>query len=965
MKKATLISAFLILSSLIHLSAQQSGIIRGTVIDKSTQETIPGAVIEVYKQSDTVNKKFYTSAYKGEINIPGISYGDYTVRVSFLGYKSNEINIKVNRQTVNLGTILMEEESLRIDAVIAEGRAMRTSQKGDTLTYNASAFKVTKDADTEALLSKMPGITVIDGEVEAQGETVKKVFVDGKEFFGQDVNAAIKSLPAEMVDKIEVYNKLSDQAEFTGIDDGEGFKAINIVTAVRSAQFGKLYAGYAPDDKYIAGANVNFFSGKHRFSVISMVNNMNQQNFSMEDILGAVSGGSGRGSSSRGGGYMRGGRGGGGGSFMVRQQDGTSKVESFALNYSGKWGNKMDVTASYFFNKSKNTRESETDRQYIDGSNWLYDAHSYTVTHNSEHRFNARLDYKINDAHNLMMRPSMSFQNYKSVSESFSETWDFTEELGNFINDITRDSYNKNWGYNLSNSLIYRVRLKPGRTITMDVGGRLNKNDRDGDNRNFRRFDLTDPSSDSLFYQRTKTYSDSYSVNGSVMYTESITQYWQLTAQYRTNYSYSDSDKKAYLWDETDEAFDPNFSPEYSSIYNSGYLTHRVGPGFNYNKDKTKISGSVYYQRSSLTSDREYPDIRNVKATFNNVTYFGRLETAFNPTTTLRVFASSSTSNPSITQLQDVVDMSNSQFVTSGNPNLDPSYQHRIYGTFIKSAVTKGRTFMLNGGLSLYNDYISEVIIRQEGYVLPNGEKLERGAQFTQYDNMSGRWQLNGGVSYGFPVKWLGSNINFNLNAIYAETPSIINNEKNKLKEQYYNAGVVIGSNISEKIDFTINYNGGYNIASNTIREDNDNKYLVHYLSLRLKWVAWAGFTFSTTTSFTQNKGITDDYNDKYLLCNVELGKKVFRSQRGELSVFCTDVFDEKTSFRRNVTVNYIENVNNNTLGRYAGVKFVYNLRNYGKRTATPGFGNGNSPDSLHDGPRMRPGGGGPPHGGF
>lgn len=966
MKKTTLLLLLAITSAFSLYGAEPNGratgTLKGTIIEKSTQAALPGVVVELIPLADTTKKQVVLSMAEGNISVSNLAYGDYKVRMQYLGYKERTEDIKVNNSTVDLGKIQMEKDAYQIDAVVLEGVSMRTSQHGDTLTYKADAFKVTADADAEALLSKMPGITVKDGEVEAQGETVKKVFVDGKEFFGEDVTSAIKTLPAEVIDKIEVYNKLSDQAEFTGIDDGESFKAINIITVPKTSYFGKLQAGYAPSNKYIGSANLNVFTGKHRFTVLSSANNMSQQAFSMTDILGAMGGGSSRR---------------GGGSMVGSQSGGKMSAQGFGFNYTGQWGNKVDVTGSYFFNNSKRTSDSETERQYTDGSNWMYDANSWNQRKNTEHRFNARFDYNINENHNLMMRPSMTFQNYKTHTNNFSETYDFTNELGEMINEITRKTDGKQWGYNIGNSLIYRVRLgKPGRTLTTNIGGNISNNDNKSYNWNLRRFDPTDPATDSLLYQRINNLSDSYSVNGSVMYTEPISKSMQFTTEYRINYRYSDSDRKSYLWDEIMNDFDPNFSPEYSNTNNSGYLTQRVGPGINYSKDKTKFSASVLYQRSSLTNDQEYPSVRDLKTTFNDVTYFSRLETAFNPSTTMRLFASSSTSNPSVTQLQDVVDMSNSQFITAGNPNLKPSYQHRLYGTFIKSAVTKGRTFVADFGLSVYDDYISTIVIREAGYILPNGEQLERGAQFTQYGNMSGRWNVNVGFNYGFPVKWLGSNLNIRFNSAYSETPSIINNEKNKLQTQYYRGGLVLGSNISRNLDFTIDYYTSYNIAKNTVRKDNNNKYLENRVSLRFKWVAWAGFTFSTQTSFTQYKGITDDYNDKYWMCNAELGKKVFRNKRGEVSLFVTDLFNEKTNFRRNVSTEYIENVKTNTLGRYWGIKFVYNLRSKNGSKSGAGLGGGSTPDGLsapgqggqgHGMGRGGSGGGrmGPPPGGF
>ena len=297
----------LLLSTLFTLFAvaafAQKGTVTGTVVDADTGETVAGAVLEFAPAAAPDKKQYSTSGYKGAVSIPSLAYGEYKLVVSFLGYNSAETTFKVSAAKQDIGKIELRP-GVQIETVVKEAKALRTSQKGDTVSYNANAFKVTADADVEGLLKKMPGITVNNGAVEAQGETIQKVFVDGKEFFGEDVTSAIKSLPAEAVERIEVYNKLSDQAEFSGMDDGESYKAINIVTRenMRQGIFGKAYAGYGYDadteteakNKYMVGGNVNFFSGSSRLSLIGLFNNVNQQNFSFEDILG-VTGNSGGG----------------------------------------------------------------------------------------------------------------------------------------------------------------------------------------------------------------------------------------------------------------------------------------------------------------------------------------------------------------------------------------------------------------------------------------------------------------------------------------------------------------------------------------------------------------------------------------------------------------------------------------------------------------------------------------------
>ena len=261
----------------------QKGTVTATIVDADTGNSVVGAVLSVSPTKSPDKKQGFASGYKGAASSPALAYGEYALSVSFIGYNNLDTTFRLSTPRLNLGTLRLKP-GVQIETVVKEAKALRTSQKGDTVSYNAGAFKVTNDADVEGLLKKMPGITVTDGVVETQGEEIKKIFVDGKEFFGEDVTTAIKSLPAETVDRVEVFNKLSDAAEFSGMDDGEGYKAINIVTkpGMRQGQFGKLYAGFGYDAeqgseerfKYLAGGNANIFSGDSRLSLLGLFNNV-------------------------------------------------------------------------------------------------------------------------------------------------------------------------------------------------------------------------------------------------------------------------------------------------------------------------------------------------------------------------------------------------------------------------------------------------------------------------------------------------------------------------------------------------------------------------------------------------------------------------------------------------------------------------------------------------------------------
>ena len=242
-------------------AAQGVGSVSGVVMDAGNSSGLPGAVIE-FRLSGSEEVKYYTSGHAGKFTVNGLKYGEYAVVVTFLGYDNTELSFRLAAPSHNLGTILIKESAVKIDAVVKEAVATRTAQRGDTLAYNADAFKTTMDADLTSLLNKMPGITVNGNRIEAQGEKISAIYVDGSEFFGGSVEQALQTLPAQAVQRIEIYDRLSETGQATGIADGGGGKVINIITreSMRHSQFGKLHAGggYEPSADPVITAKAKY-----------------------------------------------------------------------------------------------------------------------------------------------------------------------------------------------------------------------------------------------------------------------------------------------------------------------------------------------------------------------------------------------------------------------------------------------------------------------------------------------------------------------------------------------------------------------------------------------------------------------------------------------------------------------------------------------------------------------------------
>ena len=954
--KRTLLTTLLTLFAAAAFA--QKGGVTATVVDADTGESVVGAVLTLTPVKTPEKKQYFTSAFKGAVSIPSLAYGEYSLSVAFLGYNNLDTTFRVSASKVSLG-LLKLKPGVQIETVVKEAKALRTSQKGDTVSYNAGAFKVVADADVEGLLKKMPGITVTDGTVEAQGETVKKVFVDGKEFFGEDVTTAIKSLPAEAVDRVEVYNKLSDAAEFSGMDDGEGYKALNI-------------------------GNANVFSGDSRISFIGLFNNVNQQNFSFEDILGVSGGG--------------GGRRGGMGNYMVRPQSGVASVNAIGVNYSDTWGKRNQVTfqGSYFFNNTNTENRSTVEKWYE--APMIPDTLStngYSDTKGYNHRFNARLEWKISENQNLMIRPRFSYQSNDPWSRTTGWQYGAPADGGSGYSRTDNFSDALRHGYNVGTSAVYRAKLgKNGRTITLD--GSFSYSDNTNNSNSWSNILATQPDRPAvdpvtgvwdpanyteLRYLRNLAPSSSYSLRGSFTYTEPVAKYAQLSFHYRASYNSQERDKRSYITG--DDFSTAGLTPDrsLSNSYESGYLTQSVGPGFRFSKERNTFIANVYYQRSALDGQIVRDDAEKIKHAYNNVTYFMMGQLNINRENSLRLFVSSYTDSPSITDLQSVYDVSDAQNISHGNPNLKPTYSHRVNFHYTNSNVEKGRTFMWMFSMNTTLDYTAQHLVqssREKPIELNIDGKPYSPNFYSTTENLDGYWQLRTHLSYGLPIGFLKSNFNVMAGVIYTKTPSMLGGtvdaatgmisggERNDTKNMGYDFRAVLGSNISENVDFTLSWNGTYNEATNSLNADKSkNRYFNHTAQGNLKVVFPLGFTFTASAAYSQYIGFTNDYSEDYLLCNVWLGKKVFKNKRGEVMVGVNDLFNQNRAFSRSTGSGYTQNSTNSVIGRYYMVQFNYNLRRFGKK-GSRNIKDYDGVESSSGSRRMGPGGpGGPPPGMF
>ena len=283
--KFILTFSLLFASSLLF--AQKTYPIGGKLKYAESKEPVVGATIFILTTDSSIAAGAVSND-KGEFTVD-LDRGEYIIKINYLGLQPYSEPLRVWRDDY-LGTILLSEKTTDLEGVNINKQVLQATTQGDTTTFNAKAYKTNQNANAKDLLEKMPGVQDDNGELKAQGEKVQQVLVDGKLFFGQDPKTALTTLPAEVVDKIQIFDDKSEQSKASGVDDGTRIKTINIVTKInmRNGEFGKVYAGGGADDRYTAGGNLNMFRGEQRLSILGQVNNINQQNFAAEDLLGVV-----------------------------------------------------------------------------------------------------------------------------------------------------------------------------------------------------------------------------------------------------------------------------------------------------------------------------------------------------------------------------------------------------------------------------------------------------------------------------------------------------------------------------------------------------------------------------------------------------------------------------------------------------------------------------------------------------
>jgi hypothetical protein len=943
------ISVFIYLLLYVLCSFAQKGSfnLNGMVSDSESNEGIPGVSIVLKDDQNKIIAQTISES-NGSYLISNLNAGTYKLTFTYLGFNTQNHEVVITDQSLTLKRIVLKASDAQLKEVKINDVQTRVEQKGDTTEIKANAFKTNPDASAEDLIKKMPGITNENGTIKAQGEDVKRVLIDGKEFFGDDPNVALKNLPAEMIDKVQVYDKLSDKAAFTGFDDGSGQKTINIITnkSKRKGVFGKIYSGLGSNSVYQAGGNINEFNKTRKLSAIVMSNNINEQNFSMQDIAG-VAGSSGGGAGNRGGGgggrggasggaSMGGGQRGGGdlSNFMVGNQNGIATTHAGGLNYIDQFGTKLTINAAYFFNYSDNRNTSKLQRNYLTGGDLAqnYTEEATGKQFNTNHRVNFKLGFNPDSNNQFILNPRFGIQVNSIYNDKVAQT-----AINNFvINNSLNKTINKVSAISFGGTLLWMHKfVKIGRTfsaeINQDYTERLPENRLNTFN-NYFGFDTT---SNSLIQLAVSPFwSNSY--NASVSYTEPIfNKYHQLEFLINPKYSDSKVDRRTNLYDSFNNSFSILDSTLSNSFTNST-LTHNEGINYKYNKDNINISIGASYQGTQLLGNQSFPSFYSIDKVFNNVLPNARLQFKFGKAHNVRFFYRSDVTIPAASQLQDVVDNSNPLVLSSGNKFLNQAFNQRFGSRYnYTNAINAHNAFLMVMFNNTYN-FISNATSILKSDSIINGVFIKRGTQFSKPVNLSGYNAFRTFGNYSLPVKFIKCNLNFNAAYNYSKTPAKINDILYFTTNNNYTGGLSLTSNISEKIDFNIGGNITYADVVSRGLKITQTSYYINQLNFKGQWIFYKGFFIHTNGTYYDYRGLGANFNLNYLLWSGGTGIKFLKNNAAEIRLSVFDILNQNNNINRTVTETYAEDSQNLVLRQYYMLTFTYNFKKFAPGTTMP-----------------------------
>ena len=917
MKKGLFFLAItVILSSLVSVKGYSQNSLKVMVLDSASKAPVEFATMSIKYIGEQQAKRYALTDSTGFALIKSAPVGRATVTIECVGYRQHKQLFDVHKGANDLGTVYLNgQNTLNTIVVTAAGNQMMVKQ--DTIEYNANAFKVNDTDMLEELLKKLPGVEIgEDGSITANGKTISKIMIDGKTFFMDDPQLASKNLPAKIIEKLKVVERKSDEARFTGIDDGEEETVLDLSLkkGMSEGWIGNMGGGYGTQRRYEGSAMIGRFTKNINLSFIGNANNTNNRGFN--DMAGSMmsvmmSGGSGG---------MGMGRGPGGGFSFTGNGITRSKMGGFNGNYEAD-SKKIKVNTSYLYSTTDKNVEEEKNRTTMLSDN--LNQYSWSAGKQNTiargHRMDAEIEYNPTDATSVIFRPYVRFGN-----------GDF-EQLNRFNTlrgaDSTNRGFNTSYGDNHSQQiggrLVFRQRLwKPGRTLTLRINYSFSNNSSDGFNiskTNYFNGGVISQTSEVNQSYHQNQRSNQIGINGT--YTEPLGKNYFIQASYRYSINHSNTVKTTYDFDPFTNQYDIK-DEEYSSKYMGNFTNQRYELALRKQEEKYNFMFGFSASPAKTTSEGRG---RDTSYTVTNFSPSARLDYRISESKFFRFSYWGRTSQPSLNQLLPIPDNSNPLYVQEGNASLNPSFTHQISSEYRSN---NRQTFSFFGA-SIDLRYTSKSIINQKRY-------SDDGIQYSKYVNADkGVYNVSGRLFFNSKIAKSDFNIHVSSNISYGNGFSYVATDGNFAENETKTFNINLNTRLSYRIDnFEASVGGGTNLrdARYSVKTIDDVRTWNNRVSASFNWTFLKTFNITSDINYRWFNGYSAGYGQSQTIWNGEISK-TFYHNAFTFKVRCYDILNKSRNTYRNNSENYFEDVTNNTLGRYLMFTLTFRFGSFGGKS--------------------------------
>jgi hypothetical protein len=891
--------------------------IKGIVTDTASKP-LEGATVMLMTQKDSSLVNFSRSATNGSFEFKGIAKDAYFLKITYVGLQNYDklLPNQLSAGEFDLGKISLQAINKELDGVTVKGDKIPVEVKLDTIVYNADAFKTKPNANVEDLLKRLPGVQVdAQGNIKAQGEEVKRVMVNGKDFFGgRDPKMATRNLPKEAVEKVQMIDRKTDQAIFSGVDDGNREKTLNIELKdkYKEGVFGNLMAGAGTESRFDSKLNLNQFKKTTQLSVIGQGNNTNEQGFSIQEYLQFS------GELSR---MMGGGR-------NVRiELDGNNLpmpinfgqrnagfMKSWAggVHFNKEFSKKTELNGSYFYNSLNTIAQRDIVRQnFLENQAVVNQRQSSDGRNQNEsHRFNTMLDHKIDSLNTIRWSNTFTKSQTSVFSDNINEnfTQDRKQNDGKRINSTLGDNTN------LNGSVLWRHRFsKKGRNMTANLTYGYQSNDQNGtleatNNFYYKTRRGTDSTATEKINQRNFQNTQRFNYGLNLTHTEPVGKRKYIDFLYNFNQNNINSDRQVF-----DVVPSERPNPNLSVKFENQFVYHRGGSSFRYNSKKANWSVGIEVQSSNLDA-KVLSNSQSISRSFVNVLPHARLQYDMGGGKTIRLNYQTSVQEPSINDLLPVAINNDPLNQTVGNANLRPEYAHRgtlSYNVF--NMVTMTSLFS-----NIRVNYTTDKFSQSQNI----SSDLRR---VTQTINTPNDLSIDANVSGGFKIKPIKTQINLGTGFTYQNGINVVNNKENTTIRNVYE--------LSASADYQLenfNLSGGVEWNKNVVDYSLQPTQNQSFNNITYKAESNVTFlktwTLATTYNYYVYEGRSTDLNQGFGIWNMSLSKFIFKLNRGEIKLSATDLLNQNVSINRTATANFIQEDRTRTLGRFFLLTFRYNL---------------------------------------